>query len=134
LARTSTTAAPSSGRVARFGVPAVITSNRGVPFASLLWAALCALLSVQHAQNNANTLQSSSIVECLHRCLKKVPQARGAAADWLAHLPRVLLDRAAAKKAGDKSPDELLYASQLVLSAEIVTAADPLLPEKFLSC
>jgi hypothetical protein len=50
LARTSTTAALSSGRVARFGVPAVINSNRGVPFASLLWAALCALLSVRPKQ------------------------------------------------------------------------------------
>jgi hypothetical protein len=38
------------GWVSRYGVPAVITSDRGAQFTSSLWAALCGLLNIQHNQ------------------------------------------------------------------------------------
>jgi hypothetical protein len=39
--------------VSRYGVPAVITSDRGAQFTSSLWAALCSLLNIQHNQTTA---------------------------------------------------------------------------------
>jgi transposase InsO family protein len=51
------------GWVSRFGVPAVITSDRGAQFTSSLWAALCSLLNIQHNQTTAYHPQSNGMVE-----------------------------------------------------------------------
>jgi transposase InsO family protein len=37
----------------RFGVPAVITSDRGAQFTSSLWAARCQLLNISHSTTTA---------------------------------------------------------------------------------
>jgi transposase InsO family protein len=37
-----------AGWVSRFGVPAVITSDRGTQFTSAVWEALCKWLHIQH--------------------------------------------------------------------------------------
>ncbi len=55
------------GWVSRFGVPAVITSDRGAQFTSSLWAALCSLLNIQHNQTTAYHPQSNGMVERFHR-------------------------------------------------------------------
>jgi len=70
-----------AGWVARFGVPAVITSDRGAQFTSALWAALCNMLDIQHAQTTAYHPQSNGLVERFHRCLKDTLWARCAAAN-----------------------------------------------------
>ena len=36
------------GWIQRFGVPAVITSDRGAQFTSALWSSLCSLLGIHH--------------------------------------------------------------------------------------
>ncbi len=46
-----------AGWVAQFGVPAVITSDRGAQFMSMLWAALCSLLGLKHIQTIWHTDQ-----------------------------------------------------------------------------
>jgi hypothetical protein len=51
------------GWVSRFGVPAVITSDRGTQFTSSLRAALCSLLNIQHSQTTAYHPQSNGMVE-----------------------------------------------------------------------
>jgi hypothetical protein len=48
------------GWVSRFGVLAVITSDRGTQFTSSLWAAICSLLNIQHNQTTAYHPQSKS--------------------------------------------------------------------------
>ncbi len=72
------------GWVSRFGVPAVITSDRGTQFTSSLWAALCSLLNIQHSQNTAYHPQSNGMVERFHRCLKDALRAKqsASAAPW----------------------------------------------------
>ena len=68
------------GWVSRFGVPEVITSDRGAQFTSSLWAALCSLLNIQHNQTTAYHPQSNAMVERFHCRLKDALRARCAAA------------------------------------------------------
>jgi hypothetical protein len=79
-----------AGWVSRFGVPATITSDRGVQFTSALWAGLCSLLNIQHSPTTAYNPQSNGLVERFHRRLKDALRSRAAAADWHNHLPWVL--------------------------------------------
>ncbi len=58
------------GWVSRYGVPAVITSDRGAQFTSSLWAALCSLLNIQHNQTTAYNPQSNGMIERFHGRLK----------------------------------------------------------------
>jgi transposase InsO family protein len=80
-----------SGWVVRFGVSAVITSDRGAQFTSSLWAALCQLLNISHSTTTAYHPQSNGLVERFHRRLKDALRAQSAAADWADHLPWVML-------------------------------------------
>jgi transposase InsO family protein len=94
IAATSTvdcTNALVQGWVSRFGVLAVITSDRGTQFTSSLRAALCSLLNIQHSQTTAYHPQSNGMVEHFHRRLKDALRAHCAAANWVDHLPWVLL-------------------------------------------
>jgi transposase InsO family protein len=91
------------GWVSRFGVPAVITSDRGAQFTSSLWAALCSLLNIQHNQTTAYHPQSNGMVECFHHRLKDALRARCAAANWVDHLPWVLLGLRAVPREDDGS-------------------------------
>jgi hypothetical protein len=70
--------------------------------------------------------QANGLVERFHRRLKDALRARDAGADWIHHLPWVLLCvRAAAADDSSPSPAESLYGSQLVLPGQLVVAADP---------
>jgi transposase InsO family protein len=41
------------GWIARYGAPAVITSDRGSQFTSALWDSLCIILGIKHVQTTA---------------------------------------------------------------------------------
>jgi hypothetical protein len=77
--------------VARFGVPAVITSDRGTQFTSQVWTILCRKLGIQHTTTTAYHPQSNGLVERAHRQLKEGLKTRLASHAWPAHLPWVLL-------------------------------------------
>ena len=57
------------GWISRFGVPAVITSDRGAQFTSSLWSAICSLLKIKHKTTTAFHPQSNGMVERFHRQL-----------------------------------------------------------------
>jgi transposase InsO family protein len=57
--------------VARFSVPAVITSDRGTQFTSQVWSILCRKLGITHTTTTAYHPQSNSLVERAHRQLKE---------------------------------------------------------------
>jgi transposase InsO family protein len=121
-----------AGWICRFGIPSCITSDRGPQFTSSLWAALCSLLSIRHSLLPAYHPQANGLVERFHRRLKDALRARGAGADWIHHLPWVLLSvRAATADDSSPSPAESLYGSQLVLPGQLVAAADPPLVSSF---
>ncbi len=90
-------------------MPAVITSDCGNQFTSSLWAALYSLLDIQHSQTTAYHLQSNGMVERFHRCLKDALRARCAAANWVDHLPWVLLGLRAAAREDDGTTHHSFY-------------------------
>ena len=59
--------------VARFGVPAHLTSDRGAQFTSELWASV---IGMHHNTTTAYHLQSNGMVERAHRRLKDALKAR----------------------------------------------------------
>ena len=115
-----------AGWIARFGVPASITTDRGVQFTSAFWAVLCQRLGVQHVTTSAYHPQSNSIVERFHRQLKDSLRARLASVDWPSHLPWVLLGLPSAPKEDHNvSSAELLYGVSIALPGELVDTAEP---------
>jgi transposase InsO family protein len=114
-----------SGWVTRFGVPACLTSDRGVQFASAVWAALMSRLGVKHVMTTAYHPQSNGIVERFHRRLKDALRARAAAADWPRHLPWVLLGlRLAPREDSGVSSAELVFGTPLQLPGQFLSAAE----------
>ncbi len=119
-------AALFSGWIQRFGVPSVITSDRGAQFTSSLWSALCSILSISHVKTTAYHPQSNGLVERFHRRLKEALQARAAGPDWLAHLPWVLLGiRSAVPLEGGPSPAEAVMGCQPMLPGEFLSTGEP---------
>ncbi|OBQ32716.1 MAG: hypothetical protein AN484_27720, partial [Aphanizomenon flos-aquae WA102] len=119
--------------VSRFGVPAVITSDRGAQFTSALWAAVCFTLDIKHQQPTAYHPEANGQVERLHRRLKDALRARGAAATWAADLPWVLLGlRAQPREDNNLSPAEEVYGSPIVLPNQFLPGQD-ITSEQFIS-
>ena len=52
-------AALFSGWICRFGVPAIITSDRGAQFTSNIWNSLCLLLQIKHQPTTAYHSQAN---------------------------------------------------------------------------
>jgi cleavage and polyadenylation specificity factor subunit 1 len=73
--------------IARFGVPATLTSDRGAQFTSHLWMKFCKDLGIHHSKTTAYHPQSNGIVERVHRQLKDALHAREAGGEWPQHLP-----------------------------------------------
>jgi Integrase core domain len=84
-------AALISGWVARFGVPGVLTSDRGVQFLSAVCGTFTAKLGVQHAMTTVYHPQSNGMVKRLHHRIKDAVRARLALVAWPQHLLWVLL-------------------------------------------
>ncbi len=115
-----------TGWIARFGVPASITSDRGTQFASEVWAHMCEVLGIQHRMTTAYHPQANGLVERFHRQLKSSLRARLCGPDWASHLPWVLLGlRAAPKEDAGVSSAELVYGSPLTLPGQFLEAGDP---------
>jgi transposase InsO family protein len=123
-------AALFSGWIQRFGVPSVITSDRGAQFTSSLWTALCTILAISHVKTTAYHPQSNGLVERFHRRLKEALQARLAGPDWLTHLPWVLLGiRTAVLLEGGPTPAEAVMGWQPILPEELLSTGESPLEE-----
>ena len=114
------------GWIARFGVPALLTSDRGTQFTSSLWAAICTLLGIQHKPTTAFHPQSNGMVERFHRQLKDALRSRLATSDWYHHLPWVLLGlRSAPRQDSATTAADAVYGSSLVLPNQFLQAPEP---------
>ena len=94
LSATSTTDCAQAlfkGWITRFGVPAVLTSDRGAQFTSDVCRAMCDLLGVDHVTTTAYHSEGNGMVERFHRSLKATLLARCSGGDWADQLPWVLL-------------------------------------------
>ena len=114
------------GWILRFGVPAVITSDRGAQFTSSLWFTICSLLKIKHKTTTAFHHQSNGMVERFHRQLKNSLRARLASSDWFEHMPWVLLGlHTSPREDSDSSTSEAVYGSVLTLSGQFLEVQDP---------
>ena len=80
------TSALTSGWIAGFGVPSIITSDRGVQFTSQIWQVLCKTLRIKRVVTTAYHPQSNGLVERFHRRLKNALKACACGVDWADHL------------------------------------------------
>jgi Integrase core domain/Integrase zinc binding domain len=109
------------GWIARYGVPAVITSDRGSQFTSALWDSICNILGIRHVQTTAYHPQSNGLVEQFYRRLKDALWARLANPMWTAHLPWVLLGlRAAPLEEDNISPAQAVFGTPIDLPGQFL--------------
>jgi RNase H-like domain found in reverse transcriptase/Reverse transcriptase (RNA-dependent DNA polymerase)/Integrase zinc binding domain/Integrase core domain len=108
--------------VARFGVPSLLTSDRGTQFTSGVWAQICQLLGVQHILSSAFHPCSNGILERWHRTFKASLRAKLVdSADWYHQLPVVMLGlRAMPREESGTSAAEAVFGSQLVLPGQLL--------------
>jgi Integrase core domain len=114
-----------AGWVARYGVPSVVTSDRGVQFMSAFWAATMARLGVKHKPTTAFHPQPNGAMERFHRRLKDSLRACLANSDWPQHLPWVMLGlRAAPREDSGLSAEELVFGAPLSLPGPVITTTE----------
>jgi len=112
--------------IARFRVPEMITSDRGVQFTSSLWNSLCQLLQIQHHPTTEYHPQSNGMVERVHQRLKDALRARATGSSWADDLPWVLLGlRAQPRDDSGLSPAEAVFRSPLVLPGQFLGNQEP---------
>jgi transposase InsO family protein len=115
----------TAGWIARFGVPAVITTDRGTQFSSAVWACLCRTLGIQHIFTSAFHPQSNGMIERFHRQLKEALRARQCGVAWAEHVPWALLGlRSAPKEESGLSAAEAVYGFPLVLPSQVQASRD----------
>ena len=110
--------------IARWGVPDIITSDRGSQFASYLWLEVCRFMGIARDPTTSYHPQHNGKVERMHRCLKNSLRARLLdIANWLAEMPGVLLGlRAAANLDTGVSPSMLVTGQQPALPVQLVVS------------
>ena len=108
-----------SGWIARFGVPASITSDRGCQFISELWNDLLHLLGIKPTHTMSYHPQANGMIERMHRQLKASLKARLTTSSWCTQLPIVLLGMCAALKEDlGTSSAEMVYGTTLHLPGD----------------
>ena len=112
--------------IARFGVPAHMTSDRGAQFTSSLWKGLSNLLGIQLHHTTAYHPQSNGLVERWHRSIKAALMTRCNSTDWAYQLPWVLLGlRIMPHDNSSTSSAEAVYGQPLVIPGEFLPPAQP---------
>lgn len=105
--------------IARFGLPAHISSDRGSQFTSDLWSTIAQLLGTQLHRTTAYHPQANGLVERFHRHMKASLRARLNGPDWVDELPWVLLGiRTAPKEDLNCSSAELVYGTPLAVPGD----------------
>ena len=108
--------------IAMWGVPDVITSDRGAQFVSELWIEMCKLMGIARNTTTSYHPQHNGKIERMHRCLKNSLRARLLGRpNGLAEVPWVMLGlRAAANLETGVSPSLLVTGQQPALPGQLV--------------
>ena len=102
--------------VARFGVPSIVTTDRGGQFTSTTWKQMAQSLGFKHSTTTAYHPSANGMVERVHRQLKAALRAHVDQLHWCAHLPMVLLGiRSAIKEDIGCCSSDLVYGTALRL-------------------
>ena len=98
---------------------------RGAQFTSSLWRHLYELFGIKYSNTTEYHPAANGLVERLHRQLKAALMARDEDANWMDHLPLVLLGiRTAWRAELDGSPAELTFGAALHLPGEFVQSSE----------
>ena len=115
--------------VSRMGVPADMTSDRGVQFVSRLWQAMSEYLGTQLHPTTAYHPQANGLVERWHRTLKSsiIARIEAAGSNWVDQLPWILLGlRITPKEDLDgASPAEMVYGQPLTIPGDMIQTGPP---------
>ena len=108
--------------ISRFGVPQILTSDCGKQFTSKIWKEVMEILGIKHILTSTYHPQSNGKVERMHRTLKNSLRSRlDGKADWIKHLPFVLLGlRSAPNTDTGISPSLMVYGQLLDLPGQMV--------------
>jgi len=105
--------------VARYGAPAVITTDQGRQFESNLFQAMVNILGAYKTRTSPYHLASNGLIERWHRTLKAAIACKDNAKQWVDLLPDILLGLRTCYKEDLKcSIAELLYGTPLRLPGE----------------
>ena len=108
--------------VARYGVPATITTDRGAQFTSAAWSSWCQRVGAKHINTTAHHPQSNGMVERFHRQLKAALKARGPPSSWAEQLPWAMLGlRAAPKEESGISSGQAALGLQMALPGQVLS-------------
>ena len=107
--------------VARFGVPADITSDRGPQFTAEIWRALAESLGCKIHHTTAYHPQANGLIERFHRSLKAALRARLTTTAWMDELPWVMLGlRTMPKEDLGTSVANMVYGAPLTIPGAFV--------------
>ena len=100
-----------AGWIARYGVPRVVTSDRGAQFTSRIWSSTLSRLGITATTTTAYHPQSNGLVERFHRSFKNALRCAAATeSSWTRNLPWVLLGlRNAPRSDTATSTAEVMY-------------------------
>ena len=116
--------------VARYGVPAVITTDQGRQFESSLWSQLMKVLGTHRTRTTAYHPIANGLVERLHRQLKAAIKCLRSPTDWISGLPWILLGiRTALKEDLGCSSAELVYGTTLRVPGEFISPHSEQVPD-----
>lgn len=111
--------------IARFGVPDIVTTDRGTNFESALFASLAKLLGVHRIRTTSYHPMSNGMVERMHRQLKGAIKCH-ATERWCDILPTVLLGiRCSLKDDIQATAAEMVYGTSLRLPGEFFRNSSP---------
>ena len=113
------------GWFSRFGIPSIMTSDRGTQFTSEIWSIISQRLGIRLHHTTAYHPQANGMVERFHRQLKTSLITRLKNSTWSEELPWVLLGiRTTPKEDLGVSSAELVYGSPLVVPGDFVFLKD----------